>query len=384
VPTTRGLRPGGKATKQATRQANLRLVLQAILHAESTSRADLSRETGLTRPAISDLVAELIDDGLVVEAGQGVSAGGKPPTLLQIDATGRHIIALDLSGETFRGHVADLRGDVVHAEEIGVDGDGEQAVSAVRQLVERLLAASSGPVLGVGIATPGVVTAEGVVVEAANLGWHGLPLADLLRSQLDVPVHVVNDAQASAVDEFGRDRTLDNLVAVRIGRGIGAGIVVDGHVARGDRHAAGEIGHVEAVPDGLACRCGRRGCLETVASIPAMLRALGAEASDDLDTVRRAFTGSDAVPVLATAATHLGRALATVVSVLDVRRVVLGGTVEVLGDAFRSAVTEALQARVLPALAGDLDVRFSSGGERAVLDGAWATVVAAELGVMRR
>lgn len=373
------LRAATKATKAATKQANLRLTLQVVMAAGQTSRADVARQTGLTRATVSTLVAELIEEGLLREAGTGESAGGKRPTLLEVDATSRQVIAVDTSATPFRGALLDLAGEVVAtATSPGGAPTGQDAVDAVAALVDRIAEQASAPPLGVGIGTPGVVDGDGTVLEASNLGWHDVPLARLLADRTDLAVHVANDAHVSAIDEYGRREDVDSLVVVRIGGGVGAGIVLDGRPYTGDHHAAGEIGHLPAVPDGAPCRCGRRGCLETVASIPAIMATAG-RPDDDPSTLGPSDAGA-----LAIAADHLGAALANLVAVLDVGLVVLGGPVEVLGEAFVDAVRDAVAARTLAAVADRLTVTASTAGPDAVLAGAWALVLAEELGVVRR
>ncbi|WP_370324299.1 ROK family protein [Euzebya sp.] len=375
------LRAASKATKAETRLANLRLTLQVVMAAGSTSRADIARQTGLTRATVSALVADLIADDLLVETGLGESAGGKPPTLLEINGSARQVIALDLSSAPLRGALLDLAGETVLST-TGPDADlqGPDAVDAVVDLVTDLAARATAPLLGVGVGTPGVVDDRGHVVEAANLGWHDLPLGELLAERTGLAVHVANDAQVSAIDEYGRREDVDSLVVVRVGRGIGAGIVLDGRPHAGDRHAAGEIGHLRVVDDARApeCRCGRRGCLELYASLPAIMATTGRAGGDPAQ-----LDDSDA-GALAIAADHLGAALANLVAVLDVSHVVLGGPVEQLGAAFLDAVREALSGRILPAVADTLALTYSTAGPDAVLAGAWALVLAEELGVVRR
>lgn len=373
------LRAAAKATKSQTRQANLRLALQVVMAAGQISRADVARQTGLTRATVSALVAELIDDDLLHEAGVGESAGGKKPILLEINGAARQVVAIDVSADPIQGALVGLDGTRVATRQAPAAGlGGEEAVDAIAELAGALADLATAPLLGVGVGTPGVVDEHGTVIEAANLGWHGLPLATILTDRLDLPVHIANDAHVSAIDEYGRRDDVDSLVVVRVGHGIGAGIVLDGRPYTGDRHAAGEIGHLRVIPDGPPCRCGGRGCLEGVASLPAILAAAG---DPDADPATLAETEAGA---LAIAAEHLGHALASMVAVLDVHHVLIGGPVEAFGLPFLEAVGSALRSRVLPAIAETLVVEHSSAGEHAVLAGAWALVVAEELGVVRR
>lgn len=371
------LRAAGKTTRSAGRASNLRLALQTILHAQPTSRADIARETGLTRATVSALVADLIEQGLVEEAGVGVSAGGKPPTLLRIAADARRIVAVDLSASPFRAAVLDLAGTMAQAFE--ADGDD---LDAVIRLVRTAVAAADAPVLAIGVGTPGVVD-QGVVLEAANLGWRDVDLGRALSDATALPVHVANDAHVSAIDEFGRHPDLDSVVVVRLGDGIGAGIVLDGRPHLGDGQAAGEVGHLPAPGAAATCRCGGIGCLETVAGLGAVLEAsrLSVDGSPAERIERLREVPDDVVD---RAGRAVGAVLATVVGVLDVHRLVLGGPALAMGDRLVEAARAEIAARVLPSVARDVSVVVSSAGDDAVLAGAWSLAVANELGVVRR
>ena len=186
-------------------------------------------------------------------------------------------------------------------------------MTLVRRICRELVADADRPLLGIGIASPGIVDADGVVVTAAHLGWKDVPLAAELGAEFALPVAVVNDANAAALAElmFG-EGTATNLICVRVDEGVGAGLVLDGRLYAGSSYAAGEIGHVVVDPDGTRCACGKRGCLETEVSEPLLARLLEAD-------------GSDGTAVLDRAGEHLGTALATVLSALDVTDVVLSG-----------------------------------------------------------
>ncbi len=366
------LSAGEAARAGDARALNLRTALQAISSAEGMSRAGIARMTGLTRATVSSLVAELIEDGLVVEDGTGESRGGKPPTLLALAPGGRDIVAVDLSAQPFRGTRVDLAG-TVRASLAGDPGrvTGDDAVAEVRRLVEALLAVDGAPVAGIGIATPGLVDEEGMVHEAPNLGWHDRPLGEEL-ADLDAPVWVANDADVAAMAEFAvLPEGADDVVLVRLADGVGAGVVLGGQLWRGARAAAGEIGHLVVVEDGAPCPCGLRGCLETIASTPAILGA--------------AVDHPDGLPgATADAGRHLGRVLAHLVAVLDVADVVLACELEGIGDALVTAVERELTARLLPAQAAHVRVRMSTHDADQVLAGAAALVAHEALGLAGR
>jgi predicted NBD/HSP70 family sugar kinase len=383
----------GKTTKHDARRRNLQAALQSVYREGTTTRAHIARLTGLTRAAVSDLIAQLVQAGLIREVGPGVSSGGKPPTLLTLNPGGRDIVAIDLSRQPFAGALVDLEGRMHHrtwGRKAGLRG--RAAIREVFQLVGSLVEAASAPVLGVGIGTPGIVDLGGAVVEASNLRWHGVPLQDELGARFALPIRVANDAHAAALAEFG-SRPGFNLVVVKVGVGIGAGIVVNGHLYRGDRPGAGEIGHIRVVnDDGILCTCGNVGCLETVASVPSILRraasASGARAPDDAEVAWDAgklsrLLGREALQeALAEAGRSLGTVLAHLVAILDIHQIVIAMELEGAEQDLLDAVRAEVDARVLPSLASVVEFSSTTHGSDLVLVGAAALVLSEELGVV--
>jgi predicted NBD/HSP70 family sugar kinase len=359
------------ATPEDARRANRSLLLGALHRDGPLSRADLAKQTGLTRATVSAVVRDLIDESLEELGVRAAGGVGKPATLVGIDADGRHVVCLDVSEPAeFVGAIVNLDGKVVVRRTYDRKGrTGRAAVTLVKRICRELVGEAEERLLGVGIATPGIVTPDGVVVTAAHVGWTDLPLAAELATQLDLPVHVVNDANAAALAEvtFGEPTALD-LVCVRVDEGVGAGLVLGGRLFTGSSHAAGEIGHVVVSSDGTVCACGKRGCLETEVSEPLLDRRLEED-------------GADEAAVLRAAGTHLGTALATVVGALDVTEVVLSGPPTVSTETFRTAAAEAIASRTLPVIGERLVVRPSTLGFDDVIVGAAARVLDQELGI---
>jgi predicted NBD/HSP70 family sugar kinase len=361
-----------KAVPGDARRHNRALVLRTLFRAGPLSRADLARETHLTRVTTSDLASELLNDGLIEELGTRTDQGvGKPATLLGIVRRSRITVTLDLSDdEVFRAALVDLAGTVLDRRASKIEGrTGKEAVALATDLANELRESTDETLLGVGVGSPGVVTTEGVVLEAPNLGWEGVDLAGHLADVLDVPSHVANDANAAALGELGlgggpADRSL---LLIKVGHGVGAGLVIDGQLVLGDRFAAGEIGHVVVDPRGDHCACGRRGCLETVIAAP-FLRQRLARAGDE-SKVRQA------------AGRRLGVALAPVVATLNLREIVLSGPLDVLDSTFRQSALEAVRERTMPAVGENVEIRPTSLGEDDVHLGAARLVLDRELGV---
>ena len=359
---------------------NRALVLQTLYSVGTLSRADIARRTGLTRVTISDLVAELIVEGLVVETGHREDARpGKPATLLEIDSTAFQIIGLDLSDySTFRGGVLDLDGRIVERAEVPLDGaTSTDAFEKVVALCEMLLAQATAPLLGIGVGSPGIVDADGVVVTAPNLGWVDLPLQLTLSTRFGVPVVVSNDANAALLAEFSFGETDNDMMLVKVGHGVGASLLLGGAPLVGSMNAAGEIGHVVAGLDGgLSCVCGKTGCLETWVAAPRIDSRLALAGLDPA----AGESSEEARVILREAGRRLGLVLAPIVAALNLTEVILSGPERLLGGAFIGAATDTVRSRTMATYTGELTIRFTTLGQDIVTRGSAVMVLSRELG----
>ena len=381
-----------KATHQKTKQHNRDLVLKTIFEHKSISRAEIARLTKLTRATVSDMVTSLMEEGLVEEVGYGESIGGKAPILLSLVGDSRYLIGLNLAQDKFIGSVVNLRGEIKETVEIPVaDSDGEQALGFVYQILDQLTRKGWNPLVGIGIGTPGLVnTQDGIVLNAVNLDWQDLPLGHLLETRYHLPVSVLNDSQATAIGEFvyGTGHPSEsNLIVVTIKHGIGAGILIDGRLFQGDGGGAGEIGHVVVQEDGSLCRCGKYGCLETVASVRAILQrtsALAPEYSDSvlaknsqditLSAIEAACQANDplAQRVVTEAGRYLGISLANLISVLNIQKIVLTGDMACFGELWLQSVREAMAQAALARMAQDTQLEMGALEFKACILGASA------------
>ncbi|MEA2518212.1 MAG: hypothetical protein QOF49_292 [Chloroflexota bacterium] len=378
-----------KATHQQTRVHNERLVVRTLYDLGPISRADVARLTGLTRTTVSDVVSTLLGDGVVREIGRGPSSGGKAPILLEVHDDARLVVGLDLGEEQFAGSLVNLRGEIRRTVELPVDGrDGDAALALVFDLLDQLLHGSAAPLLGIGIGTPGLVdSGTGTIRRAVNLDWRDLPLGAIVAERYAVPVHVANDSQAAALAEYtyaGGDR-VPNLIAIRVGRGVGAGLILRGALFQGDGSGAGEIGHVVVEDSGALCRCGRTGCLETIAGMHAIeARARVATGRPtNLTAIRAAIDAGEgwALTIADAAGAALGRAIAGLIGALDVQRIIVLGPVTELGAPWLAAVRREATGRALALLADDIDIVVARPTTNVVIRGASALLVARELGL---
>lgn len=394
-----------KATRQHTKTHNSRLVLRTIYDGGSVSRADLARLTQLTRATVSDVVADLIRQGLVEEVGYGAAAVGRTPVLLSVMADSRQLIGINVASGTLRAGIVNLRGQIGERIDLSLrDAAGEAVVALLFQAVDALIAQACSPLLGIGMGVPGLIdTAGSGVRSAVNLGWQDLPLRDLMQTRYGLPVLIANDSHLAALAEytFGGGLPAEHMVVLLVGRGIGAGIVIGGQIFLGDGGGAGEIGHVVVVERGQPCRCGNAGCLETVASSRAIVQRAQAIARADarsllhrlapqpeqltLELIAAAVAAGDpaACALIREVGRHLGVAVAHLVGVLNIRRIVIAGRVALFGDALLDAIRAEVAARTLRILARDTVIETARLGPDAVILGASALLLRSELGLIR-
>ncbi len=392
-----------KATRQQTRAHNIRLIIKTIYSKKEISRADIARLTGLTRATVSAAVAELINDRLVTEVGFGPSGGGKPPILLSMADNSRYLIGIDFADIEFRGALVNLRGEIRHRYSLPIDGrNGDNALDLVYELIDKLVSLADSPILGIGIGTPGLIDAQrGVVRNAVNLNWHDLFLRDLLEERYEFPVYIANDSQVAALAEFtfGESKNISNLIVIKIGRGIGAGIILNRELYFGENFGAGELGHVVIVEDGKPCQCGHYGCLETVTSSQAIVKRAQDIAKNnarsalyqffakpeeiDIEAVSKALMNGDEElhEIIDEAGRYLGMAVANLVGILNIQYIVIAGSAAIFGQTLLDPIRREVNRRSLAALADETNIEISSLGPDIVILGAAALLLNHELGL---
>jgi N-acetylglucosamine repressor len=395
-----------KATNQRTRLINEQLVLGTIYARGPISRADVARATALTRTTVSDVVDQLLSSGLAEEIGLGQSTGGKAPILVQVPSDARQLIGVDVGDSELNAAIVNLRGEIGTRVDLPLDGrDGELALDRLESLLDKLVAAADRPLLGIGIGTPGLIdTSTGTVLWAVNLDWRDLRLGERLQQRYQLPVYVANDSHAAALAEFtfgssGEPRQGPrSMLVVKVGRGIGAGIVLNGRLYQGDGFGAGEIGHTSVADNHRPCRCGSSGCLETIASTRAVVqrvRELAPHAPESslhvsvepdgigFDELARAFAQGDplAREVVIDAAHHLGRSIGALVGAFNVQRIVLVGEMTVFGEPWLAAIRREAHRSALALLADATTIEIGRLESNLVVLGSAALLMTRELGL---
>jgi predicted NBD/HSP70 family sugar kinase len=408
-----------RTTTRDIRRQNRSALLSKLFFDGPRSRLELSQLTGLSSATVSTVTAELIDDQLVVEAGQVESNGGRPRVLLRVDPAFGYVIGVDV-GETgvtvelfdlaMQRHASDFRPlssvqpspAAVVAEVIagiegvlaaGRDPDPEGAAPRSGEFAPVPIDASA--VIGIGIGVPGIVEqGETVLVHAPTIGWSSVPLVDMLAAEgVAAPVFVGNGAKTQAQAEmwFGAARGVRHAVVALVGSGVGAAVITDGAPYQGVSSSAGEWGHTTMVYGGRSCRCGAQGCLEAYVGAESILdryKAAGGSSADGRSEVAAidaliagAQSGSrDSIERVLIDETidFLGAGIGNLVNMFNPERVVLGGWAGLaLGTALLRQVRAAAERQALAHPYGQVSIELSQLGADAVALGA-ATLPLAE------
>ena len=382
-----GLTP--RSTTRDLRNSNRRRVLETLYFGAPMTRLELSAQVGLSPATVTNVIADLIGEGLVLEMGTLDSGGGRPSIALGVNPSYGSFVGVDV-GETHvhcelfdftlrpREH---LRFDLTHS-----DATPALVRERITQGVRTLLAEnklSAKEVKGIGVGVPGIVDRAGhVSILAESWHWEQVPLKRQLEVDLALPIHLDNGAQSMALAElwFGAGQSVDDLVVVLLGTGVGAGILTGRKLYRGTSNSAGEFGHTCVAVKGWRCRCGGRGCVEAYVGAPGILRRWrGQDGTADqvtaVETLRAAFEAGDAQAqtTLNEVAEYLGVGLANLVNLINPQRIVLGGWVaELLGDALLPEVRGVVERQALRLPYSSVEVVLSSLQREAVSKGAAA------------
>ena len=380
-------------TDPTTRLTARARVFGVLAAAGPTSRAELARRTALAPSTVSAVIAELQSDRLVVEPpGDGTprapGAMGRPPVLVALDRAAGVALGLDFGKRHLRVAVADLAHAVLaeRHEELDADLPAAEAIALATRLVGEVLdeaGALSAEIAGVGMGLPGPVhRPTGELGDSTILpGWVGVRAADAMSAALGHPVEVENDASLGALSEWmwGAGRGADDMAYLKLATGIGAGLIVRGRPYGGSGGTAGEIGHTVIDPAGPVCRCGNRGCLETLAGSAAILDSVGGAFAEPVTlpaVIASALDGHAASRrAIGDAGATIGRAVATLCNLLNPQRVVVGGDLAAAGELLLAPLAESLRRGAVRSAADDVRVLPGALGDRAEVLGAVALVL---------
>ncbi len=350
----------------SVRENNLSLVTNLIREAGSISRADLVRNTNLSATTVSSLATQLLSSGYIFESTKGASSGGRPPVMLEFDFKFRHVIGVDM-GSTHLSLVAmDLKSEVAASRRCAFDviNDPQGTTQKIIELLRSILDELQLPIhriLGIGIGVPSPIEGEKLDRLSPIIlpKWSGFDLIGQLQSVFPLPIYMDNDANAGAlaIKWWGIGRDCANLAYIKIGTGVGCGLVINHKIYRGTGGAAGEIGHTIVDIDGPLCRCGNRGCLESLVSIPKILARVSSQSvhpgSVSTDTsnqingiaaesysqlaleslMARSLAGDPIyIDAIESMGIYLGIAIANLLNLFNPELVVLGGDIFTVGQ----------------------------------------------------
>lgn len=385
--------------KQLIKEINKSSILQVIQEKGAISRAEISKILGLTPATISNNISELAAEGIVRESGVGTSNGGRKPILLQINEDGMFFIGVNIRKNGVEAAVVNLSGKIVTREErlfkdpLGAfEEDVLLAISQVRKKLD-----GTKKLYGIGIGMHGIVdTKRNVSVFVPAMSRRNLELKSYVEKAEGLPVFIDNDANAMAMGEsyFGQAKGAQNYFFLNVGRGIGAGLVLNGELYRGNSFAAGEIGHIRVAENGRKCVCGKYGCLDTVATEYSILRdvteliqtgtpsvvtgLLGGELQNlSLETIQQAANLSDAcvLGALRQMGKYIGVAVSYVVNILNPEMVILGGSMSIVGKYLLDSVIESATALSLKESSDGVRITLSSLGQDVGVIGAASLVI---------
>jgi glucokinase-like ROK family protein len=385
---------------------NLQAILMGLLVEGQISRAGLAKRTSLSSAAVTNLANELIDEGIIAEVKPTASdmeekrVVGRPQRMLQLIPRARYAIGVHIGIGLFRVAITDLYAEIIDNHIVGFDQETpaldvlEQIASEIESLIAET-AIDPERILGVGVGASGLVHyAKGLNVLAPRLGWQNIHLREILEKRLGLPVQIDNNVRAMAIGEafFGAGQGLNVLAFVYGRTGVGAGFVVNGQVFRGSGAGAGEIGHTIMIPEnGQLCRCGQKGCLETLVTEPVIVRramelveeypasilAQKLALDDGSETIESIFAAvregdETAKEMLEEQIQYLGIALANLVNVLNPEKIILGGVFAQGDDLIRPIASRVIRETAFGGLGDNVIIESTNFGWRAGVVGAAA------------
>jgi glucokinase-like ROK family protein len=385
---------------RSLRELNRGRVIDALRGRGTASRAEIARATGLSRSTVSSIVSDLIEAGLLTEQAEatGVAhgeAGGRPPVLLSLNPSAGLAVGVDFGHSHLRVAVSDLSHEVLAESwrELDVDHSAEEGLDAAAELVDEVLKEANvgrKGVIGVGMGLPGPINRSTGAVGSSSIlpGWVGVNAALEMERRLRLPVKVENDANLGALAEFvwGSGRGHSDVIYIKLASGVGAGLLFAGRLHHGAGGTAGEIGHIPAQNGTAICRCGSRGCLETVASARAIAEQVGVSRGEPVSPRRLLELIADGDPaasrLIGEAGRQIGVALAELCNLVNPNCVIIGGDLSAAGELITEPVIESIRRYAIASAADEVTVVAGVLGERAELLGALALVLHATEGVV--
>jgi len=392
--------PKNPGNSKYVKKLNRMTVLNIIKENEPISRKQLADLTGLTPPAITGIMRELLELGFVREVGLGKSHGGRKPVKLTFNPEAGYVIGVEITRMETTIAVADLKNDPTDKKTIGIDmTEPETGLAGLMEVITHLTQSRKyrdKRFLGIGIAFPGLLHSKtGVVKRSINLGpkWSGFPVREVLERELKIPVFMEHNSIASALAErwFGGGTDCKDLIYINLGEGISAGIITNDHMLQGSQGYAGEIGHIVLTEGGPLCNCGNRGCLESLCGIPALVKRANAELSlvkpDDplkkiwteknkvsIDDIlaTTSYEGGYSAELLRQVGKYVGLVVSYLINLFNPKMIFIGGKLALASDIFMDILRDTANAHAFPEIATSTEIKASAFNGNASVIGACA------------
>ncbi len=390
------------------KQLNVSMILRLIRENAPVSRAQIAVMSGLTAATVTNITQKLLDINLILECGLRESGGGRPAVEIRLNPSAHYVFGICFAPKRVDVVLSNFEADIIESESIPVEKkDHVSVINTVMEIIDRMIKTHKVKrklILGAGAAVNGIVDVEnGRSVFAPYYQWRNIPLQSLLEDRLKCPVFIENDTNAMAISErwFGlmRDYKLktnvdESFIALNIGNGVGAGIVINDKIYHGCNYAAGEIGHFVVDENGTLCSCGKKGCLESLVSLPAIEENVKKMLTDKMPQTQNSVLNTDienvnigsiceaarngdvfAAEIIRKAGRNVGYAIASLLTSLNPSRVIIGGEIINAGDIFFNEIRATIEKETLEVLYSPLEILPSHLGRYRAARGAVALVL---------
>lgn len=365
------------------------------------SRAEIARLSGLTPPTVTNITNKLLDAGIIIDYMIGASSGGRRPLLLKVNPDSGRVIILHIRSFKMIGYVVDTALQVHFEQTVSIRGlEHSTILELIQEVIDNCRKAATRPPLAIGVVIRGPVrTQEGISVFAPNIGWKNVPLKYIIEEKNRIPTFVENDSHVLAYGEyfFGVAQDAVNMILLKVGFGIGSGIMFNGSLYRGINGSAGEVGHTVIDVAGPICSCGNTGCMEAMASETALVNLVAAGiragqpslvtdiVKSDLSIVApediyQAADAGDALSIkmLGQVAGYLGIGIANLVNIFNPELVVIGGGLAKASKYIEKTVWDTVACRSFESCSSVLNIKYSTETNENTMKGA-ADMVFSEL-----
>ncbi|MBU9712973.1 ROK family transcriptional regulator [Evansella tamaricis] len=353
---------------------NKSLVLHSIKTHAPISRAEIAQRLGLTKGTVSSLVNELLEERLCYETGPGESSGGRPPVMLLFNQKAGYSIGIDLGVNYILGVLTDLDGNIITEKRTSFHNlTYEQTLSYIKNIIYFLITNSPKShygVVGIGIGVPGIVTKDGDILLAPNLGWKNITLRKDIEEEFNLPTIIENEANAGAYGEkcFGAGKENTDLIYISAGIGIGVGFILNDELYRGGNGFSGEMGHMIIEVDGDKCRCGSMGCWELYASEQAVLQEVKKLAhikplkNDDINLeslIDMAKEDENILSLFERTGRYLGIGINNIINTFNPQQIIIGNRLEMAKDWIEKPLKQVIDDYTLKQHQYDLQITFA-------------------------